>query len=95
MASLDGATLQRLNARVQVDGESAESVAADYLQAQGPGAVSAPCPRRIDRLGRAAGDASRPSALLFLPFVVFKANRIVPGHRARPAGRLCRSSNRR
>lgn len=35
MASLDGATLQRLNARVQVDGESAESVAADYLKSQG------------------------------------------------------------
>ncbi len=35
MASFDTATLQRLNARVQVDGESAESVAADYLKAQG------------------------------------------------------------
>lgn len=34
MASLDTATLQRLNARVQVDGESAESVAADYLKAK-------------------------------------------------------------
>ena len=32
MASFDTATLQRLNARVQVDGESAESVAADYLK---------------------------------------------------------------
>ncbi len=35
MASFDTATLQRLNARVQVDGESAESVAADYLKAKG------------------------------------------------------------
>jgi osmoprotectant transport system substrate-binding protein len=35
MASFDTATLQRLNARVQVDGESAESVAADYLRARG------------------------------------------------------------
>ncbi len=35
MASFDTATLQRLNARVQVDGESAESVAADYLRAKG------------------------------------------------------------
>jgi osmoprotectant transport system substrate-binding protein len=34
MLSLDGPTLQRLNARVQVDGESAESVAADYLRSQ-------------------------------------------------------------
>ena len=31
MAGLDAATLRRLNARVQVDGESAERVAADYL----------------------------------------------------------------
>jgi len=35
MESLDRETLQRLNARVQVDGESAESVAADYLRAKG------------------------------------------------------------
>ena len=35
MASFDTATLQRLNARVQVDGESAEAVAADYLRAKG------------------------------------------------------------
>lgn len=35
MESFDTATLQRLNARVQVDGESAESVAADYLRAKG------------------------------------------------------------
>jgi osmoprotectant transport system substrate-binding protein len=35
MTSFDTATLQRLNARVQVDGESAESVAADYLHAKG------------------------------------------------------------
>lgn len=35
MAGLDTATLRQLNARVQVDGESAERVAADYLQARG------------------------------------------------------------
>jgi osmoprotectant transport system substrate-binding protein len=35
MAGLDRATLQRLNARVQIDGESAEEVAGDYLRAQG------------------------------------------------------------
>jgi osmoprotectant transport system substrate-binding protein len=35
MESFDGATLQRLNARVQIDGESAESVAGDYLKAKG------------------------------------------------------------
>ena len=35
MASFDTATLQQLNARVQVNGEAAESVAADYLQTRG------------------------------------------------------------
>jgi osmoprotectant transport system substrate-binding protein len=35
MESLDRDTLQRLNERVQVEGESAESVAADYLKAKG------------------------------------------------------------
>ncbi len=35
MESLSRETLQRLNARVQVDGESAEAVAADYLHSQG------------------------------------------------------------
>jgi osmoprotectant transport system substrate-binding protein len=35
MAGLDAGTLQRLNARVQVDGESAERVAADYLHERG------------------------------------------------------------
>jgi osmoprotectant transport system substrate-binding protein len=35
MASFDTATLQRLNARVQVNGESAQSVAEDYLRAKG------------------------------------------------------------
>ena len=35
MESLDGERLQRLNARVQIDGESDEVVAADYLRAQG------------------------------------------------------------
>jgi osmoprotectant transport system substrate-binding protein len=35
MASLDRATLQRLNARVQIDGESAAEVAGDYLKAKG------------------------------------------------------------
>jgi osmoprotectant transport system substrate-binding protein len=35
MESFDGATLQQLNARVQINGESAESVAADYLKAKG------------------------------------------------------------
>jgi osmoprotectant transport system substrate-binding protein len=35
MESLDTATLQRLNARVQIDGESPESVAADYLRSRG------------------------------------------------------------
>jgi osmoprotectant transport system substrate-binding protein len=35
MESFTRATLQRLNARVQVNGESAESVAEDYLRAQG------------------------------------------------------------
>jgi osmoprotectant transport system substrate-binding protein len=35
MASLDQVTLQRLNARVQIDGESAEEVAGDYLRARG------------------------------------------------------------
>ncbi len=35
MTGLDGATLQQLNARVQVNGESAESVAADYLKSKG------------------------------------------------------------
>jgi osmoprotectant transport system substrate-binding protein len=35
MAGLDTATLQRLNARVQVNGEAPESVAADYLRSTG------------------------------------------------------------
>jgi osmoprotectant transport system substrate-binding protein len=35
MESFSRETLQRLNARVQVDGESAESVAEDYLKARG------------------------------------------------------------
>lgn len=35
MQSLDNETLRRLNARVQIDGESAQSVAADYLQSRG------------------------------------------------------------
>ena len=35
MASLDSDTLRRLNARVQIDGESAQVVAEDYLRAQG------------------------------------------------------------
>lgn len=35
MESFDGATLQQLNARVQINGESAESVAGDYLKAKG------------------------------------------------------------
>jgi len=35
MQSLDSDTLRRLNARVQIDGESAQTVAADYLRAQG------------------------------------------------------------
>jgi osmoprotectant transport system substrate-binding protein len=35
MRSFSTATLQRLNARVQIDGESEESVATDYLKAQG------------------------------------------------------------
>jgi osmoprotectant transport system substrate-binding protein len=35
MDSFDAATLQRLNERVQIDGESAESVAEEYLHARG------------------------------------------------------------
>jgi len=35
MASLDTKTLQRLNERVQIDGESDEEVAADYLRSKG------------------------------------------------------------
>ena len=35
MQSFDGATLQQLNARVQINGESHEAVAADYLRAKG------------------------------------------------------------
>jgi osmoprotectant transport system substrate-binding protein len=35
MESFDAATLRRLNARVQIDGESAQAVAQDYLQQQG------------------------------------------------------------
>jgi osmoprotectant transport system substrate-binding protein len=35
MDSFDRATLQRLNARVQIDGESGQSVAEDYLKARG------------------------------------------------------------
>jgi osmoprotectant transport system substrate-binding protein len=35
MAGLDVATLQRLNARVQIDGESPEAVAADHLHDTG------------------------------------------------------------
>lgn len=35
MESLDRETLRRLNARVEVDGESAEAVAAEYLKAKG------------------------------------------------------------
>jgi osmoprotectant transport system substrate-binding protein len=35
MQSLDSDTLRRLNARVQIDGESAQTVAADYLRAHG------------------------------------------------------------
>jgi osmoprotectant transport system substrate-binding protein len=35
MDSFDRETLQRLNERVQIDGESDEAVAADYLRAKG------------------------------------------------------------
>jgi osmoprotectant transport system substrate-binding protein len=35
MESFDSKTLQQLNARVQIDGESAQSVAEDYLKARG------------------------------------------------------------
>ena len=35
MDSFDSATLQRLNAQVQIDGESIQSVAADYLKTRG------------------------------------------------------------
>lgn len=35
MQSLDAGTLRALNARVQIDGESAQAVAADYLKAHG------------------------------------------------------------
>ena len=35
MRSLDAGTLRTLNARVQIDGESAQAVAADYLKAHG------------------------------------------------------------
>jgi osmoprotectant transport system substrate-binding protein len=35
MESLSGDTLQRLNARVQIDGESEQAVAEDYLRAKG------------------------------------------------------------
>jgi osmoprotectant transport system substrate-binding protein len=35
MQSFDRATLQQLNARVQIDGESAQAVAEDYLKARG------------------------------------------------------------
>ena len=35
MQSFDGATLQQLTARVQINGESDEAVAADYLRAKG------------------------------------------------------------
>jgi osmoprotectant transport system substrate-binding protein len=35
MRSFDRATLQQLNARVQIDGESAQAVAEDYLKARG------------------------------------------------------------
>jgi osmoprotectant transport system substrate-binding protein len=35
MAGFSSATLQALNARVQIDGESAEAVAADYLRSRG------------------------------------------------------------
>lgn len=35
MRGLDTRTLRRLNARVQIDGESTESVAADYLKSRG------------------------------------------------------------
>jgi osmoprotectant transport system substrate-binding protein len=35
MANLDTKTLQRLNERVQIDGESDEEVAADYLRSKG------------------------------------------------------------
>jgi osmoprotectant transport system substrate-binding protein len=35
MQSLDSDTLRRLNARVQIDGDSAHAVAADFLRTQG------------------------------------------------------------
>ena len=35
MESFDRETLQQLNARVQINGESDEAVAADYLRAKG------------------------------------------------------------
>jgi osmoprotectant transport system substrate-binding protein len=35
MESFDRETLQRLNERVQIDGESDEAVAADYLRLRG------------------------------------------------------------
>ncbi|HWJ06908.1 MAG TPA: glycine betaine ABC transporter substrate-binding protein [Steroidobacteraceae bacterium] len=42
MTGLDAATLQRLNARVQIDGEAPEAVAADHLRSRGllPGAAA-------------------------------------------------------
>ena len=92
-------TLQKLNARVQIDGESDQAVAADYLKTQGlseigdirlpstagsargsPGVPlsAAPGGVRLDRLGALLSLAAA-AALVLLPFVVFKANRIVPG----------------
>ena len=42
MQTLDTATLQALNARVQIDGESAEAVAEDYLRKSGFLVATAP-----------------------------------------------------
>ena len=42
MLRLDTATLQALNARVQIDGESPEAVAADYLRKSGFLVAAAP-----------------------------------------------------
>jgi hypothetical protein len=86
---LHRARLQQLNARVQIDGESAQSVAEGLSEVARLAEVTTDSmARRIDPLGALVA-AVGAAALLWLPFVVFKPNRILPGD-ARSWRRCCR-----
>ncbi len=85
MASFTRESLQALNARVQIDGESSEDVAVDYLRDEGlhrrRPASHERDPRRdpARRSPRCLAGLVAMLALALLPLIVFKENRIVPG----------------